>query len=137
MPIDYSKYPQNWKSEIRPAALARAGNKCQMCFVPNYKIILRGRLGGQEVYQDDDGAIFDAGTSELIGHDYIGEIEGAKDFIRVVLTIAHLDHNIENNTDENLMALCQKCHLTHDKALHRANARKTLEKKRGIVPLFT
>ena len=29
MPIDYSNYPANWKTEIRPAILARAGNQCE------------------------------------------------------------------------------------------------------------
>jgi 5-methylcytosine-specific restriction endonuclease McrA len=28
MPIDYKKYPKNWK-EIRAAILARAGNRCE------------------------------------------------------------------------------------------------------------
>ncbi len=31
MPIDYSKYPPNWKTEIRPAILKREGNKCKFC----------------------------------------------------------------------------------------------------------
>lgn len=32
MPIDYNKYPPNWKTEIRPAVLKRADNKCECCF---------------------------------------------------------------------------------------------------------
>src|SRR5437867_3514902 len=34
---------------------------------------------------------------------------------RVVLTVAHLDQNPENNIETNLKALCQKCHLNHDR----------------------
>jgi 5-methylcytosine-specific restriction endonuclease McrA len=43
---------------------------------------------------------------------------------KVVLTIAHLDHDIQNNDEEkNLRALCQMCHNRHD-ARHRADNRK-------------
>jgi len=35
MPINYSKYPPNWKSVIRPRILARAENCCEVCGVPN------------------------------------------------------------------------------------------------------
>ena len=43
--------------------------------------------------------------------------------IRVVLTIAHLDHTPENCDPSNLRALCQKCHNAYD-APHRAETRK-------------
>ena len=32
----------------------------------------------------------------------------------VVLTVAHLDHDPGNNDEDNLAALCQKCHNTYD-----------------------
>ena len=37
---------------------------------------------------------------------------------KVILTVAHLDHDINNNSFFNLMALCQRCHLRYD-AKHR------------------
>jgi hypothetical protein len=37
MPIDYSRYPANWLTEIRPRILERAGNKCEWCKAENYK----------------------------------------------------------------------------------------------------
>ena len=37
---------------------------------------------------------------------------------KVVLTIAHLDHNPSNCDPSNLRALCQKCHNSYD-AKHR------------------
>lgn len=40
---------------------------------------------------------------------------------KVVLTVAHIDHNKENNSFFNLAALCQKCHLNHDRAQHINN----------------
>lgn len=37
---------------------------------------------------------------------------------RVVLTVAHLDHDIGNNKWDNLKAWCQRCHLTYDSKHH-------------------
>ena len=42
---------------------------------------------------------------------------------RVVLSVAHLDHQPENNDFSNLKALCQRCHLRYD-ARHHAQTRK-------------
>ena len=41
---------------------------------------------------------------------------------KVVLTIAHLDHDAENFDvqDERLKAMCQKCHLSYDLSRHVA-----------------
>ena len=41
---------------------------------------------------------------------------------RVVLTVAHLDHQPEHNDDANLLAMCQACHLAYD-AEHHAQTR--------------
>lgn len=46
---------------------------------------------------------------------------------KVVLTIAHLDHNKSNNADENLRALCQACHLAYDSEIHIANRKRNRE----------
>jgi ribosomal protein L37AE/L43A len=132
MPIDYSKYPKNWKTEIRPAIIKRANNCCEFCKVPNYKLILRGTWNDTECYQDDDGTIYDANTSEVIGSDYVGEVHPTNKLIKVVLTIAHLDHDIKNNDPLNLKALCQRCHIRHD-IEHKKNNRK---KKKGIINMF-
>ena len=40
---------------------------------------------------------------------------------KVVLTIAHLDHNPTNNDPSNLRAWCQKCHNTYDSRQRAAN----------------
>ena len=42
---------------------------------------------------------------------------------KVILTIAHLDHDITNNDESNLKAWCQRCHLNYDKD-HHANSRR-------------
>ena len=112
MPIDYSKYPPNWRSEIRPRILARAGNCCEFCGVPN---------GGM-------GRRLKDGTWELSP---FGPT-------RIVLTIAHLDHDPENHEvkDDRLAALCQYCHLRYDAPMKAAKkkAQKDALKSAGLFP---
>lgn len=42
---------------------------------------------------------------------------------KVILTIAHINHDTKDNRDGNLAAWCQRCHNTHD-AKFRAMNRK-------------
>lgn len=49
----------------------------------------------------------------------------------VVLTCAHLDQQPENNDPENLRALCQRCHNTHDSEHRQRNAAATRAARRG------
>lgn len=42
--------------------------------------------------------------------------------VRIVLTVAHLNHEPEDCRPENLRALCQRCHNQYD-AKHRAETR--------------
>lgn len=93
MPIDYKRYPPNWKTDIRPAILDRANNCCEHCRVENYSI---------------------------------------RDGKKIVLTIAHLDHDEENwnISHDRLAALCQRCHLRYDakeKARRRNNKQNLIE----------
>ena len=46
----------------------------------------------------------------------------------IVLTIAHLDHTPENCSDDNLRALCQRCHNRYD-AEHRKQTRRQTSKQ--------
>lgn len=48
---------------------------------------------------------------------------------KVVLTVAHLDHNPQNCADENLKSLCQRCHLRYDLEHHKRNSANTRHKK--------
>ena len=137
MPIDYKNYPKNWKTEIRPRILERANNCCEFCKVPNYALINRGKYKGIDCYQDMHGNIFNAKNGEKIGEDYLGSLENPR-ATKVILTIAHLDHDKENNEvlDERLKALCQRCHLGYDMEKHKKNRRETLNKRKGLSDLF-
>jgi len=50
---------------------------------------------------------------------------------KVILTVAHLDHTPENCSDENLVALCQRCHLRYDAKFHSENRKVNSEAKRS------
>ena len=56
-----------------------------------------------------------------LNHSYFWNERTGK-MVKVVLTIAHLDHTPENCAPENLRALCQACHNRYD-AKHRAETR--------------
>ena len=115
MPIDYSKYPPNWKKEIVPRILERAGHQCEKCGLANYQEVwsIPLRVCEEGKYKIRRFWI----TSE---GDYIRmkpfSLGGDIKKVRVVLTIAHLDHDETNHDveDERLKAWCQSCHLNYD-----------------------
>jgi 5-methylcytosine-specific restriction endonuclease McrA len=98
---------KEWKV-IRAEILERAENRCEFCSIEN------GALG----WRDTEGTFCHGEPMSCCEED-------ARKFIRIVLTIAHLDHDPTNNDPENLRALCQRCHNTHDAPHRQMNAAKT------------
>lgn len=47
----------------------------------------------------------------------------------VILTTAHLDHDKTNSDWGNLRALCQRCHLDHDREQHTLKAALTRRRR--------
>ena len=111
MPINYSNYPPDWKTKIRPDILARANNCCEFCGLKNHAIIHRFGKGINDWEYWPEGMESEAWS-----------IDGKKS-TKIILTIAHLNHNIENNDYSNLKALCQRCNNAHD-AQHRLDNRR-------------
>lgn len=117
MPIDYNKYPPNWRKEIVPRILRRANNCCEKCGLKNkqlvYAVQLHVREGSRyklksfwfQILQDAQRAI----------RCFEEDVHWIRK-IKVVLTIAHLDHDEENwgVSDDRLMAMCQSCHCDYD-----------------------
>lgn len=114
MPIDYKRYPPNWKTEIVPAVLERANNRCECCELRNGQIVFAASFK----VQDDSGRYKQRVFWFRDKRDAVREVgyEKGVDQKKVVLTIAHLDHDEENHqvTLERLKALCQLCHLRYD-----------------------
>lgn len=113
MPVDYSKYPANWFDEIRPDILKRDGYKCKFCRLPNRAI----------GYRDGSGQFIEA---DFFLQQWC-KASNIKVF-KIVLTIMHLDHNIQNNEYSNLAAGCQQCHNRYD-AKNRAFRRSSKYKQ--------
>lgn len=58
---------------------------------------------------------------------------------KVVLTVAHLNHQPADCRDENLRAMCQRCHLNYDTDHHaetRAASKQAALVAAGVMPLF-
>ena len=126
-PENRHRYPPRkaWQ-KIRADILARAKNCCEHCGVKNYAV---GYWNGKRFV-----------TLQHTMQDETFALECEYKIIRIVLTIAHLDQMPENNNPQNLAALCQRCHLAHDKPFHIKNRRITLFKKthakKGMTDLF-
>jgi len=128
-PENKNLYPKNWKEISLFIRNERASGKCEFCGIQNYSI---GHWVGDRFIKSDEA--FEAMNTN--GVDLYESIPIEKNFVKVVLTVAHLDHNPTNCDYSNLRALCQRCHLTYDAKHHATSARKTRDKKYGIQYLF-
>lgn len=109
MPIDYKKYPPNWKKEIVPRILARANNCCEFCGLENKsKVFSASKNNKKQWFKTIEEARNWQPNETMIRY--------CSRWVTVVLTIAHLDHDETNHEvkDDRLKALCQLCHLRYD-----------------------
>lgn len=137
MPIkeeNKKRYPADWK-DIRARILERAGHRCERCNINNYAKICRGQGDDIGTFMTANGHVYDAETGFELGWRHSSDYCWHK-ITRVVLTIAHLDHVPENCSEENLQALCQRCHLAYDAEHHATNASITRRKKRAVADMF-
>lgn len=116
-PFKRERYPADW-DEISARIRERAGDKCEFCSVPNHALIVRN-VTNPFLWQDAN-----------VEGEWMEESEWDGPYVNVVLTVAHMDHDTTNNTDGNLRALCQRCHLTYDAKHHARNAANTRRQRR-------
>lgn len=137
-PENRDRYPDDWP-EISARVREEAGQKCECCRVPNGAMIRRGttqdgvcvwRLCSDSVHEDgtDDSGVAVPDSSEDTC-DYSRPV-------KAVLTVAHLDHQPENCTRENLKALCQRCHNVYDAPMRRAGIAERARAARAVSDLF-
>jgi protein-arginine kinase activator protein McsA len=120
--------------KTRSRILARAGDGCEECGKPNgrrvftFTRVVEGRR-----------CMWWVCAEGLYWRDHTGKIDLNVAFpalprnIRVVLTIAHLNHAAGDDRDENLKALCQWCHLNYDKLHHRETRSTRKDATRPIL----
>ncbi len=124
MPIDYREYHPKWKLIVR-LIRKREGDCCKFCRVANYMVTRINNVTkdfeihhynwAQDQFDNQKEA------KETADHLNTACADGEGKWIVIVLTIAHLDGNKENNRFTNLAALCQRCHLKHDLGHHIMN----------------
>lgn len=112
-------YPADWAEISHRIRFQRAGGKCERCGVPHGH------------FRDEFEAVHDPKTwASLQAQGFIWRAT------RIILTTAHLDHDPTNNDEQNLAALCQRCHLRHDLAHHLMSRRLNREKANNQQRLF-
>lgn len=120
-PENKHRYPRNWPA-IRARIRARAGNCCERCGVRNH-------AWG---WRDADGVFHPAGE-RVVG--VMDDSWHERKCFRIVCTVAHLDHVPEHCADENLLFLCQRCHLAHDRLQHAQSRYMTLRARTQTLEL--
>lgn len=127
-PENVDRYPLDWP-EIRERILARARHRCEWpgCGAPN------GAVG----FWLADRFVVVARSRDLLDPRLAMGLESrGHKLIRLVLTIAHLDHTPENCAPENLSAWCQRHHLRYDLDHHRTTAYMTRHARAETLELF-
>jgi len=101
-PSQRDRYPKDWPAISRHIRLDRAHSRCECS----------GHCGCHHGWCGRE----DYGTSPETG-------------ARIILTVAHLDHTPENCRGDNLLAMCQRCHLAYDRDHHAQTRLKTQERQ--------
>ena len=118
-PENRARYPKDWP-EISQRIRTRAGNRCEFCGVQNHQLgiwtedrwhVAHPKGNGRGDWPNTRGEDFPC---------YHGDHIVWRRPVEIVLTVAHLDHMPENCADENLKALCQRCHNNYDAPMRRA-----------------
>jgi len=113
MPIrksERARYLKDWKAISLRIRRDRAGDRCECEGECGTKHLTARCTRVQGGYTDNGG--------------------------KVVLTVAHLDHTPEHCGDDNLKAMCQKCHLNYDSKHHQRNAAATRKGRKAAGDLF-
>lgn len=119
-PENKARYPADWP-QIRQRILDRAGMRCEYpgCRARHNEI----GFWIDGTWKRRGFALREAGFTA--GHT-VECTDGSKlKLIKIVLTVAHLDHTPENCADDNLRAWCQRHHLSYDAEHHKQTAYAT------------
>jgi len=132
------RYPKDWPA-ISARIRERAGNCCEDCGIKN------GVLGGRLPNGDFLPAVPLGERLASLEWPKPGDRAWCSDgrraeqlrIVRIVLTVAHLDHQPENCADENLRAWCQRCHNRYDMKTRRAGIEARAREKRALADMFS
>jgi hypothetical protein len=125
-------YPPDWRDLSRRIRFGRAGGRCETCRRPHARLVCS--LPDGRWYDADEG-IWRSGVGSEAAPPALAETLPLR-IVRVVLASAHLDHDPTNNAWDNLRALCQRCHLLHDRPHHAAQRWITCRRRYALGDLF-
>lgn len=122
-PENRDRYPPDWP-EISRRVREEAGQRCEACAAPNGELIRRGRdASGGALWRPASATAYEDGFCAETGVEVPDTGADTVDWgnpVKVVLTVAHLDHRPENVDRANLRAWCQRCHNAYDAPIRRA-----------------
>lgn len=128
-------YPIDWRELSAEIRFRRAKGRCEQC----------GRQHGKRVQHLGDGRWWDEeagrwrdghGRPVRLSASVLTCDEPGLRVTTVILSTAHLDHDPSNNDGRNLKALCQRCHLLHDREEHRRQRTLTYRLRWALGDLF-
>ena len=111
MPINYKEYHPKWSLISRLIRYNRAGNRCERCGVLNGSV---GKWSNGEWVTPTEAELDKIKQIQSNGYSHWQSIK-CLGFTKIVLTVAHLDQDKNNNRFDNLKALCQRDHFGHDR----------------------
>ena len=128
-------YPIDWRELSSVIRFERAQSRCERCRRPH----------GQVVFHLGDGRWWDEaertwrnGRGRKLHSLQTPDLSSSNlRTTRVALATAHLDRDPTNNHPRNLKALCQRCHMIHDREEHLRRRAVTYRARRAVGDLFT
>lgn len=144
MAIDKSRYPADWKAISKRIRFERAKGLCEWCGAPNGKLIIRSSINpARYIIFDEKDMVYTRPDGQWIKATEVPDEFDitAERYTRVWLTVHHIGVEKPDGTpgdpddkmdvrDENLAALCSRCHLLADQPLHIRNRKATWGRKR-------
>ena len=127
-------YPIDWMQISRWVRFVRAEGRCEACARPHGQTV---QHLGDGRWWDETGQTWRDGSGRKISSPVLTENPPLRS-TKVVLAAAHLDHNPAHcgRRHRNIKALCQRCHLLHDRPEHRRRIGLTFRKRRALGDLF-
>jgi hypothetical protein len=129
-------YPIDWPQLSAVIRFRRAQGRCESCRRPHGCLVYH--LGDGR-WWDEDHQVWRSGRGRPLRRmPAPAELSPAlpRYTTRVVLACAHLNHDPTQNGPRNLKALCQRCHLIHDRAEHQRRRWLTWRRRKAIGDLF-
>lgn len=141
MPMDRSRYPDNWKAISDAIRFGRAGGRCEKCGLAHGQLIIRSSVDpARYLILDESTMIHQTMEGEDVRLSEIPDEFSGK-YVRVILTCHHIGipypdgspgdvHDKMDCRPENLLALCQRCHFIEDLPIHIPKAQAARRNKK-------